>query len=228
MASAIFSRLLPPGNGEPSIYETLRENEDNSDQSDIEERAGMALDEENLGEGFQDYELDDNLAYEAASPNTLSKVESSARIGNGLSTTSRTAPSRVSRSSRKPLLEDPNDDVPQSLLFEGDDIPVAEARKGGSSNVPHLLPSPTTPNTQAQWRRAQEQQRLHPAPEVQSLQRRYVPQRNRISAVAQPREQAMWRWANVENLDNFLKDVYDYFLGNGMKCILLSRLLNLL
>jgi len=43
-----------------------------------------------------------------------------------------------------------------------------------------------------------------------------------------PKEQAMWRWANVENLDNFLKDVYDYFLGNGIKCILLGRVLNLL
>ncbi|OAX81033.1 hypothetical protein ACJ72_04627 [Emergomyces africanus] len=38
----------------------------------------------------------------------------------------------------------------------------------------------------------------------------------------------MWRWANVENLDNFLADVYDYFLGNGIKSILLSRVLNLL
>ena len=38
----------------------------------------------------------------------------------------------------------------------------------------------------------------------------------------------MWLWANVENLDNFLKDVYTYFLGNGMWSILLNRALSLL
>jgi autophagy-related protein 9 len=38
----------------------------------------------------------------------------------------------------------------------------------------------------------------------------------------------MWRWANVEDLDNFLKDVYTYFLGNGIWSILLTRVLNLL
>ncbi len=43
-----------------------------------------------------------------------------------------------------------------------------------------------------------------------------------------PKERALWMWANVENLDNFLQDVYDYFLGNGIWSVLLSRLLNLL
>jgi autophagy-related protein 9 len=43
-----------------------------------------------------------------------------------------------------------------------------------------------------------------------------------------PKKKAMWRWANVEDLDNFLKDVYTYFLGNGIWSILLTRVLNLL
>jgi autophagy-related protein 9 len=47
-------------------------------------------------------------------------------------------------------------------------------------------------------------------------------------ASASPKDKAMWRWANVENLDNFLKEVYVYYLGNGIWCILLSRTLNLL
>lgn len=38
----------------------------------------------------------------------------------------------------------------------------------------------------------------------------------------------MWRWANVEDLDNFIKDVYIYFLGNGIWSIFLGRALNLL
>lgn len=38
----------------------------------------------------------------------------------------------------------------------------------------------------------------------------------------------MFRWANVSNLDVFIRDVYDYYLGAGIWCILLERLLHLL
>ncbi|ODQ66948.1 APG9-domain-containing protein [Nadsonia fulvescens var. elongata DSM 6958] len=41
-------------------------------------------------------------------------------------------------------------------------------------------------------------------------------------------ERALWKWANVENIDLFLHDVYSYFLGNGIYCILLSRALNMI
>ena len=228
MASAILSRLLPPGTEEPSIYETLRENEEKSDQSDIEERAGMALDEENLGEGFQDYELNDALAGGLASQATLSRVEGSNRTGSGQSAPALAKPRQGRHSIRNPMLEDVNDDVPQSLLVEGGDDAVAEAREGGPSKLPPPVPGPTTPDTHAKWLRTQAKQRIHPDLDSRSPQSRYVPRKTRASATAHPREQAMWRWANVENLDNFLKDVYDYFLGNGIKCILLSRVLNLL
>ncbi|KAF9963679.1 autophagy protein atg9 [Modicella reniformis] len=43
-----------------------------------------------------------------------------------------------------------------------------------------------------------------------------------------PAELAMWKWLNVENLDNFLTKVYDYYVGKGMYTILLERCLNLL
>jgi len=46
--------------------------------------------------------------------------------------------------------------------------------------------------------------------------------------VVDPSERAMWKWSNVEDLDNFLIDVYDYYLGNGIWSIILSRFLNLL
>ena len=228
MASAILSRLLPPGTGEPSIYETLQENDENSHQSDIEERAGMALDEENLGEGFQNYELNDALAGSLASQATLSRVEGSNRTESGQSAPALAKPRKGRRSIRNPMLEDPNDDVPQSLLFEGGDNAVAEAREGGASELPPPVPGPTTPDAHAKWLRTQAKQRIHPDLDSRSPQPRYVPRKTRASDTAHPREQAMWRWANVENLDNFLKDVYDYFLGNGIKCILLSRVLNLL
>ncbi|KAG0671072.1 autophagy protein atg9 [Maudiozyma exigua] len=43
-----------------------------------------------------------------------------------------------------------------------------------------------------------------------------------------PTEAALWKWANVENLDVFLQDVYDYYLENGFTCIMLQKMLNLL
>ena len=42
-----------------------------------------------------------------------------------------------------------------------------------------------------------------------------------------PTEAALWKWANVENLDVFLQDVYDYYLENGFTCIMLQKVLNL-
>ncbi|KAI9253926.1 autophagy protein Apg9-domain-containing protein [Phascolomyces articulosus] len=41
-------------------------------------------------------------------------------------------------------------------------------------------------------------------------------------------DRTTWRWANVNDLDDFFKRVYDYYMGRGMYCILLARFLNLL
>lgn len=38
----------------------------------------------------------------------------------------------------------------------------------------------------------------------------------------------MYRWANVQNLDIFIGEVYNYYLGAGLWCILLDRVLHLL
>jgi autophagy-related protein 9 len=38
----------------------------------------------------------------------------------------------------------------------------------------------------------------------------------------------MWRWVNVTNLDNFIRDVYDYYRDSGLRCILLARFLHLM
>lgn len=42
------------------------------------------------------------------------------------------------------------------------------------------------------------------------------------------REKALWMWANVENLDEFLSEMYAYYTGKGVVCIALGRALNLL
>lgn len=43
-----------------------------------------------------------------------------------------------------------------------------------------------------------------------------------------PREKALWRWVNTSNLDSFMRDVYDYFEGGGLWCILCANALWLL
>lgn len=45
--------------------------------------------------------------------------------------------------------------------------------------------------------------------------------------ILNPRERALWKWANIENLDRFLQDVYTYYLGSGYYAILLSKALDL-
>ncbi|CAD6981607.1 unnamed protein product [Tilletia controversa] len=52
--------------------------------------------------------------------------------------------------------------------------------------------------------------------------------RRRAMRVMNPKEKALWLWANVENMDAFLAEVYAYYQGKGAYCIALSRTLNLL
>ena len=223
MASAFFSRLP----GEPSVYEALRE-QDASDQSDLEERAGMALDEENLGAAFHDYELDDTLAEVATSPPSASRAGSVHGPANrrlAEISQSRGRP-RAPRSSAVP--EELDDDVPSSLLFEGSQEPDPGVRRHQRPGIPPPVQGPPSRESRAKWQATQEQQRLHEDTRGWQLRGRQTLRRNPLMATIDPKEQAMWRWANVQNLDNFLKDVYDYFIGNGIWCILLSRSLNLL
>lgn len=43
-----------------------------------------------------------------------------------------------------------------------------------------------------------------------------------------PREIALWRWVNVDDLDAFLQEVYTYYCGKGIWAIALARLCNLM
>ncbi|QSS63393.1 autophagy protein Apg9 [Histoplasma capsulatum] len=132
-----------------------------------------------------------------------------------------------------------DDDVPASLLVEGDDDDVGPQdlappppHASPSRNIhdnDELLLGPSTRETRNHWDRVKTHQPIHPIPpRIVPVPTQAGGQRRGGLAFVDPKEKAMWRWANVENLDNFLADVYDYFLGNGIKSILLSRVLNLL
>ena len=237
MASNLFSRLLPAQGNSPSIYETLRRH-DESDSSDVEEQAGMEIDEENLGENYQHFDFNDaETTVEDSRMTVDSQRRSPGRQGR-----SGYAMARAARHGRQawvqpgPALinvEEADDEVPQSLLIEGTGqgretrkTKVAGRRQAEFDNIP--TSGPVTPEARQRWQATRTQQRLHA---TRGPPRPSLPFRNTGGpnlALADPREKAMWRWANVENLDNFLNEIYVYYVGNGIWSILLRRFFNLL
>ncbi|OGE55301.1 hypothetical protein PENARI_c004G09993 [Penicillium arizonense] len=238
MSSNILSRFLPP-TGSPSVYETLRQQDADSESSDIEERAGLAM--EDPQEHYSDGELEEALAdardSEITSPSALLSPGRSRKAPKKRASppaTRRRKPSRP-RWMAQDLspgyeLDDNDEDVPQSLLVEEhhEDAKSRLPPPPGSHNRSDRRPpspGPSQPN-RAHWIEQRAPQPPHNYA-GHPLGRFFTGQHPGLANV-DPKKKAMWRWANVEDLDNFLKDVYTYFLGNGIWSILLTRVLNLL
>lgn len=233
MASNILSRLLPPNSNGRSIYDDLRAHDEA--ESDIEEQAGLAIDEENLR--FHDDELGDADVFtgEASHITTASSVgrqpESRPLTGRGGHKSQHDRPKWLASSPRL-LGDDGDDDVPASLLIEGNQpSPGTPARPRKSKPRPQrkqpAIPGPSDQETRAHWEAAQAHQRLHNE-EAGAHRERQTPRPNIGLLSGNPREKAMWRWINITNLDNFIRDVYDYYTGSGIWCIVLTRVLDLL
>ena len=188
----------------------------------------MALDEENLGTGFHDYEIDDALAHTTADQDGPPSVRDSSRQSQGLSARKARVRTRTPHTAGRANIDDLDDEVPQSLLIEDHQnlLPVSKAEENTAMPPPVLGLS--SRSTQAKWKATQEQQRLHQDPIIPRKHSKSNPRRGLPLGMMDPKDRAMWMWANVENLDNFLKEVYDYYIGNGIWCILLNRTLNLL
>ena len=227
MAPALLSRFSLHAAGEPSIYETFRQRDESSDQSDLEERAGMAVDEENLGSGFHDYELDEALADTVPSPTSTSGAGTSNRRLRRHMASSPTR-GRTQFPGEAAVIDEADDDVPSSLLFEGTREPNSHIRDRQRAGVTPPVQAKPPRGDRAKWKATREHQKLFQESAQQPTQGRKTSRRAPLPATTDSKEQAMWRWANVQNLDNFLKDVYAYFLGNGIRSIILSRVLNLL
>lgn len=57
----------------------------------------------------------------------------------------------------------------------------------------------------------------------------YKPARTRANRlVIPPKERALYLWANITNMDEFLNDVYYYYRGKGLLNIVLSRIVDLI
>ncbi|KAL2024822.1 hypothetical protein VTK56DRAFT_5643 [Thermocarpiscus australiensis] len=226
MASSVFSKLVPAARGSRSFYEELRARED-----DPEGRAGL-LDEENLSHHFQDYDLEhaEGLGVED-SRTTLGRATSPASRAHG------PPGGRLDRDAGPAAWaphedDDDNDnDVPASLLVEHHepDTEGTSRRSRRSRGGNQAAAIPGSSKARAQWEATQARLRLHdetatgPSTRGNGLPRSLFT--GTVSGGA--KKKAEWRWANVSNLDNFIKEVYDYYVGAGMWCILVERILHL-
>jgi autophagy-related protein 9 len=127
--------------------------------------------------------------------------------------------------------EDVENDVPASLLVEANEQrPNMTTQSMGNYHTPLRTVKPDT-HTRTRWQ-----------PSTTSHQTRQTRHDGRPDGTSMPhprslmsglpsggrREKALWRWANISNLDSFMRDVYDYYEGGGLLCILCSNALWLL
>lgn len=238
MASNILSRLLPSAGEDGSSYPRRR----SSFESDPEDTAAMAIDEENLGEHFQDQDLEALLAEAASDVGTESVAypESSPGISSGKKEVKTKGKRKWLRQSPKTgasAMDDDDDDVPASLMLEGRKVPstrrepVRGRLPASRGELPAHVPGPATRHARQQWEATKTQQRLYDhgvAGNTPKIPRNPVSNMSRGIFHPDPKQRAMWKWANVENLDNFLTQVYDYYLAKGIWSIALKRVLSLL
>lgn len=113
-----------------------------------------------------------------------------------------------------------DNDVPQSLLLEPNDNPTASPIDDNHMR----FHEDTTSRNSAGIRQRQMDHGDTSMPASSPYRSSQLPFSPSISKV----DAARWRWVNVSNLDNFMRDVYDYFEGGGFWCILCANALWLL
>lgn len=215
MSSNPFSKLVPTSQGR-SFYEDLQRRGEN-----VEDRAGL-LDEENLNHDFHDYDLEHAEG--------LGVEDSRTTLGGVPGPTTKSRSHKDGGPAWGPQEDDGDNDVPASLLVERHDGDTAGShhhsrkKRGRKSSA---IPGPS--NAHAQWETTQAQQRLHEDSVFGQPQRHFALPNSLFTGMVSgnTKKKAEWRWANVSNLDNFIRDVYDYYLGNGFWCILVERGLHL-
>lgn len=221
-----LSRLLPPASGTQSIYETIKLHEESTHAEDDAFDANNTVDEENLRERFRDEDLDQLLNQESSSHITtgsVATVESTRPLEPYTDSPSSTA-DRGEVSGRAQTNDGAGrsgrgGDVPESLLMEDKASTRASSVQG--PRLPSPVPGPRSKATKVRWDSENLQHRRYG--DTQPIRHSIVPEALQKPLYTDPAERAMWMWANVENLDNFLADIYAYYRGRGIWSILLAR-----
>lgn len=232
MTSNLLSRFIPKNPAGRSIYEDLRAADHGSD-SDMEERAGMAIDEENLEAEFHGHDLENTELFndEASRMNSESTAflahDQRSRPSRKQTDTERGA--HFTRSPRM-LDDDGDDDVPMSLLIEGNghNKPVNRSRPSDPfHSKPLPIPGPSNRETRARWDSVQAHQPLYSAENARIPDYRAPSLAQTGNFPISRQDKALWMWVNVQNLDAFTNELYDYYVGSGIWCILLAKVFQL-
>lgn len=111
-----------------------------------------------------------------------------------------------------------DDGVPESLLYEDAHVTDDEDTtyngaldRPDTARIADLPPRPVELNPHSTWHQTDGQSNGLVQPTINT-----------------DRDRELWKFANVHNLDIFLRDVYEYHRGNGIYSILLDRALGLL
>lgn len=222
MTSNIFGRLATPSRGTRSFYEQLRSRDGDDSHEDIEQQAGLNIDDENLRQHFDELDADNLGNSHLTVASALPGVEQKDIHDRPRSPASRW----------KAHDEEIDNDVPASLLVEHNSHETQVTNQKASTTrrtQPRSLPAPTSPSTgrRAQWEAVRAHQPLHGTNRNGAVD---IQPRSVLSSKAPggAKEKALWRWVNTSNIDSFMRDVYDYFEGGGLWCILTSNALWLL
>ncbi|KAG5362216.1 Autophagy-related protein 9 [Yarrowia sp. C11] len=128
---------------------------------------------------------------------------------------------------------DNDSDVPTSLMVEMDTKPKKRRQKAAFSN----LKSSTAGGRSVSFAQGTKQTQTQTQSGIpltkpgggafSGLPRHKQDLGASIRTMVDPKELALWKWANVQNLDNFFSEAYMYYTGKGLVSIILSRVLNM-
>ncbi|ROT42693.1 APG9-domain-containing protein [Sodiomyces alkalinus F11] len=235
MTSNGHSRFLSSPTETRPFYEELRGQRDNDTPTGGE--YGARVDEENWNEEFHDQDLDHLKHLDSDNSHTAFAV--TANVTRATRGVSQQEDDRgaygVNRAPNWMNPDKDNDgdnDVPASLLVErhGNEqqpnAPIGQ-KQFRPGKYYDTLPGRLSHKSRARWEPTQEaQQGLHHDVPLHSVKSNASYNIGR-GVTSHAREKALWRWTNVSNLDFFMKDVYEYFLGSGFRCIICERVLHL-
>ena len=228
MASNLLSRLLPSASDERLEREPLSP-QTRRLSSSTDEQHEMELDEENFDARFEEQDLAHLLAEASSSQiTTESRATSPDAKRNtppGINAASRT-PAWKHPTSAGPVSFDDDDDVPQSLLLEGGLEPGLGSNQR-IEGLPLPVPGPSNRQTRAQWETTRTQQRLHDESRGTAPTRAWGNTSRPGHFAADPKEKALWLWVNQTDLDTYMREVYEYYVGCGIYSMLLRRILAL-
>ncbi|SPO01312.1 related to APG9 - integral membrane protein required for Cvt and autophagy transport [Cephalotrichum gorgonifer] len=230
MTSNAFSGADTPGRSRQPFFDELRNNSGGSDAH--HDASGLGVDEQNLQADLRDYDLESGMDGGQSRMTLDSRPDTAA----GAHITSLHGGTRGRNRNRWQSQDDDDEenDVPESLLMEPNEVDgVPDLRPGLAHQSRHteqpLLGGHPSHKPLGRWDASRSIRKSHkgnrPPPAPAKLPTQPV---NPGAAARSARDKASWRWVNVSNLDQFMLDVYNYYEGCGIWCILTDRGLHLL